>query len=256
MKTFCVYRIFCYCTLKSYVGATCQGKKRCHRHFSDLKRGIHASLRLQNAYDKYGKHNFEFEILEDGISDDEISSREQYWMDVHWAFKNGYNSRKEAVRIPSSEEIAIWRKLRPPRGGARRCKAIVSYDIQTKKIEKFESVWAARSLPFHKGLPSTLSGKTITCAGKLWFYEDEFNEYNLEVKLSKFLSIPEGCRRFYLKPKTLRLIENTIIRNDGKMYKNGLEAARDLGVNKDAVCAMLRGERENVAGYTFKFLGN
>jgi len=39
---------------------------------------------------KYGIENFKFEIIEE-CSDEEVDTREIYWIDYYDTFKNGYN---------------------------------------------------------------------------------------------------------------------------------------------------------------------
>lgn len=48
---------------KVYVGQTNNLKLRKQNHFADLKANIHHNKHLQSAWNKYGKENFEFEVL-------------------------------------------------------------------------------------------------------------------------------------------------------------------------------------------------
>lgn len=78
---------------KRYIGSTIGIKWRKSTHFSLLKRGKHHSLALQRAYNKYGEDAFFFAIIEDGISQDYLIEREQYWLDK---LKPEYNVLKMA----------------------------------------------------------------------------------------------------------------------------------------------------------------
>lgn len=57
-----------------------------------FKNNKHDNPYLQNAYNKYGKNNFKFEIIEECIVDNLIS-REQYYLDKMkpWKREIGYN---------------------------------------------------------------------------------------------------------------------------------------------------------------------
>lgn len=70
---------------KCYVGSTVHLDQRRMEHFSRLANNKHINAHLQNAYNKYGREAFDFEILETIDIDDNIKDkllkREQFWID-------------------------------------------------------------------------------------------------------------------------------------------------------------------------------
>jgi len=66
---------------KMYVGLTINPKSRKKDHFVLLKANKHYNSYLQNAVNKYGIENFEFEILED-YPEDFLFSMENYWCNI------------------------------------------------------------------------------------------------------------------------------------------------------------------------------
>lgn len=66
---------------KKYIGSSIDVMKRRNRHFSELKNNKHKNIYLQNAYNKYGKENFIFYILEMVNDDKELIVKEQYYID-------------------------------------------------------------------------------------------------------------------------------------------------------------------------------
>lgn len=70
---------------KCYVGSTIHLDQRRREHFSKLANNKHINAHLQNAYNKYGREAFDFEILETIDIDDNIKDkllkREQFWID-------------------------------------------------------------------------------------------------------------------------------------------------------------------------------
>lgn len=70
---------------KCYVGSTIHLDQRRKQHFSRLAHNKHVNKHLQNAYNKYGREAFEFEVLEIIDIDDSIKenllTREQFWID-------------------------------------------------------------------------------------------------------------------------------------------------------------------------------
>jgi len=76
---------------KIYVGSTNNFRVRWQRHIRDLDLGIHAGSKLQRAWIKYGKDNFEFAVIEYVDNLELLLIREQYWLDCLCAVKFGYN---------------------------------------------------------------------------------------------------------------------------------------------------------------------
>lgn len=70
---------------KCYVGSSIHLELRQKEHFSKLASNRHPNTHLQNAYNKYGKESFEFEIIETLDIGDDIKEmllqREQFWID-------------------------------------------------------------------------------------------------------------------------------------------------------------------------------
>ena len=58
-----IYKITNKIDGKCYIGQSSNIKKRFKDHRYDLKYNKHDNPYLQNAYNKYGKDNFKFEIL-------------------------------------------------------------------------------------------------------------------------------------------------------------------------------------------------
>lgn len=77
-----VYKITNILNKKCYVGSTTGLlKNRCSNHNTKLNHNKHENIHLQNAWNKYGKENFEFSLLE-LCSVDKTLEREQYYIDI------------------------------------------------------------------------------------------------------------------------------------------------------------------------------
>lgn len=61
----CIYQIKNTVNSKIYIGSTKNFKSRKNEHLSSLRSGKHHCIYLQRSYEKYGKNNFIFEILEE-----------------------------------------------------------------------------------------------------------------------------------------------------------------------------------------------
>jgi len=65
---------------KVYIGSSVNLKGRRYKHFWMLEKGIHDNPHLQNSYNKFGKENFKFEILEN-CECNILVERENYYID-------------------------------------------------------------------------------------------------------------------------------------------------------------------------------
>lgn len=100
----CVYQILNTVTDKFYIGHSIDYDVRWWEHERKLKTNKHDNPYLQAAWNKYGKDAFEF-ILIELVPENEMLSREQYWIDKLGACDNqlGYNINPNALRPPSSK---------------------------------------------------------------------------------------------------------------------------------------------------------
>ena len=85
-----IYKITCLVNNKSYIGQSVSIKRRWATHKRELASGIHYNAYLQRAYNKYGKENFVYEILE-LCPKEKLNEREQFYINIFDTFKNGYN---------------------------------------------------------------------------------------------------------------------------------------------------------------------
>jgi len=84
-----VYKIVNLLDGKCYVGSTANFSRREYQHRYRLERNKSEHVRLQNAWNKYGRDAFKFEPIEYCAPDQRII-REQYWIDQ---LKPAYNMR-------------------------------------------------------------------------------------------------------------------------------------------------------------------
>lgn len=74
-----------------YVGSTSKSlRRRAYNHRIELRQGIHPNIHLQRSWRKYGENAFEFVVLEE-CEPERCFELEQWWMDLHDAYRNGYN---------------------------------------------------------------------------------------------------------------------------------------------------------------------
>lgn len=101
----CIYYIKNLINYKIYVGETIDYNYRFYKHKYELENNIHDNNHLQNAFNKYGEENFEFDIIIK-IQECYLTKAEQYWMDYYKSYnrENGYNIIKNANRSNKARE--------------------------------------------------------------------------------------------------------------------------------------------------------
>lgn len=92
-----VYKITCISTGKMYIGSSNLCKRRRTDHLCELRHNRHGSIRLQNAFNKYGEGAFEFEVIE-YCPLNEIRDTEQKYLDAARSYDRdvGYNMSPSA----------------------------------------------------------------------------------------------------------------------------------------------------------------
>lgn len=90
---------------KIYIGSSKNIKSRWRRHKSDLNRGDHRNPHLQSAWNKYGKDEFEFYVLEE-CKEEKLIEKENYYIYLHKTIDNkyGYNLT-DANRLNVSDTV-------------------------------------------------------------------------------------------------------------------------------------------------------
>jgi group I intron endonuclease len=96
MSKSAIYKITNIATGRFYIGSTNNLKRRWAHHRGLLKNKKHHNSYLQHSYNKHGKENFVFEIIEE-VTEENLLIREQYFLDTLQPFENnGYNISKIA----------------------------------------------------------------------------------------------------------------------------------------------------------------
>lgn len=102
-----IYKITNIINKKFYIGKSQNALNRMVTHFSQLQRNNHFSIQLQSDFNKYGIENFTFQILEKVKVDENLNDRENYWIQITHASKNGYNISEKKNKINTKQEIEL-----------------------------------------------------------------------------------------------------------------------------------------------------
>lgn len=93
-----IYKITFNGTNKCYIGSSFDIATRKTTHLNYFKNNNHHSVKLQNAFNKYGINNLIFEVIEEyfDVTRNELFEREQFYIDKYNSFTGGYNMSPSA----------------------------------------------------------------------------------------------------------------------------------------------------------------
>jgi len=170
----CIYKITNIINNKVYIGSSASGfLRRKNIHVCDLSKNKHHSKKLQNRWNKHGKENFKFEVIE-YCESSKLLEKEQYWINFYDSYHKGYNATPIAGNCkgrPVSEEtrLKIMKSLKGRKvirtiehninNGKSRRKIVFQYNKVGDIINKFES--AASAAKFFQVDPATISANCL-----------------------------------------------------------------------------------------------
>ncbi len=282
-----IYGLRCIVNNKYYIGATSNFKRRQREHLYKLKKNKHHSAKLQHAWNKYNEDSFVFEIMEENVSIDDLFDREQYWMDYHSAFNEGYNGSRYASPCPIGERSGMFGKISHNKGKiSNRRRPIVSYCLETGDTKHYAYVAEVIEKRDVIG-PQFLGCITLekikkngysSMWNRFWFYEEDFNLDNLksrfEIKnapspllgqkynVERRNNISKGRmgmkfsdeHRANLSKQKIGKGMRRVLRSDGQEFESVKDAALATGCDRTLISHNLSGKTKTCSGYKFTYL--
>ena len=203
---------------KFYIGSSYNINNRWNGHKACLKTNNHPSKYLQRAYNKYGKDNFIYEVLEN-CPENNLIEREQYWMDFHKIYlpENGYNISPTAGKTTgykhtqeSKEKMTILLKERISKMTPEKRKEVFGKGRRNNPISKEHCEKLKEGLK-KSGWLSSDRKKEITKLANFLKISKPILQYDLE---GNFISEHHNARialeNIGLKNKRYAVITNAI----------------------------------------------
>ncbi len=222
-----IYKITNLVNSKIYVGSSINIYNRRHTHTTKLNKNIHSSRHLQSSYNKYGRHNFLFEVIE-YCSKEVLTEREQYWID---ALKPEYNKRLIVERntglpISESARVKISETLKTRyRNGLKAYRQVHTwipidvYDLEGKFIQSYSCMKDAKVALSLKGTHSNRDIRRV-CNAKM----AKLGNYIFRYKNSE----PPGP---YYEPHNVNFIIKNLLTDEILEFSSKKEFARYLGIS-------------------------
>jgi len=152
-----------------YVGSGACLEKRITQHRTDLRGGVHANGRLQNAWNKYGEDAFEFEALlhcdaEYLIEFEQkaIDQKSEYNIRRVADSQRGYKHSDESRARMSASQTGL---RRPPEARANMSKAKMGHEVTKETRAKLSAAHLGRK----RGPPSEAHRAELSIAGKAYW---------------------------------------------------------------------------------------
>lgn len=235
-----IYAIINQLNGKAYIGQTRNKIARWSKHRKTLERGEHHNSYLQNAYNKYGKENFQYTILEqfEEISDEALGLKESEYIEKYDSLKNGYNidDGRKSISLSGRENMSL---------------AHIGNVSPKRKLDR-EAVLLFCSLSeFIGGLERPLS--TITGLNRIVFKainrRETYNEFTAEYDAlnfeEKIALLSEAIKAYHIEIPKLKNTNQQralmMIRLSSYHRKSRLEIAKLFGVDDRSVKRILDG---------------
>lgn len=222
----CIYMIKNTINNKVYIGSAIGHYRRKGQHFYLLRNNKHFNSHLQNSWNKYGESNFEFRVLEFIKDKEELSNREEFYIDK---FKSNDNSNGYNSRTYCKTNLGVKRSLES------RLKQSISKKGKTPNID-YKKVAALNSKTVsgtNKETGKTLVFKSIKEAGESLNIERTCISKVLNKKL-------KSAGGFYWDFIEKSILKNSV--NSGKLQQDNPEPSSLNGIKVDEKVQRLSGE--------------
>ena len=180
-----IYKITNIQNNKIYIGQTIRPiKDRFHRHINDALNNV-IDTHFARAIKKYGKENFKIEEIDTATSQEELTQKEQYWIQYYNSVQEGYNETDaiskcggNTYQSKTEEEMEVIKeKIRQSKLGAKNpmAKKIKRTNIVTGEEDIFDTVIScAKACGIQNGktsITTRLNGQVKSPYKKQWIFE-------------------------------------------------------------------------------------
>ena len=169
---------------KKYIGQSCDIYSRWSQHNRELNSNKHYNSRLQNAWNKYGKENFSFYIIEE-CDMDSLDKKEIEYISIEntFAYANKENSMGYNLTTGGNGQGEFTDKKRQKYRESQNSKPIyqITTDGEIIKQWKHGAREASKVLNIEQScIWNCVNNKRRTYKGFIWIYVEKYDEFNLK----------------------------------------------------------------------------
>ena len=196
-----IYKITNKVNDKVYIGQSIRPvKKRFNRHLNDALNNK-LDTHFARAIRKYGKDNFICEVIDTATNQNDLTLKEQYWIQYYDSVNVGYNETDAIQKCGGNtyasktkeELLGIYEKIRKSKIGKLNpnSKSVKCYNIETDEELFFETVRECQEYfgeKHHRFISNRVLNKTISLYKNVWriaYADGEYKEYTIGVKRKK-----------------------------------------------------------------------
>lgn len=267
-----IYQIRNKINNKIYISSTKNLERRCRLHFNALNRGDHENKYLQRAYNKQGKDDFIFEIIE--FCEPQVQFEiEQYWINKYIGNAICYNLNEKASCPPTrtkeqGNSPVFTKEQRDHLSRLQRKRYEEHPELKEEASKRRKGKYVGKDNPFSKSVICIETGKIfysmtdaakyidcrgqdisnccrknqLTVKGFHWLYKEEYDKLN-SMDLQNILN-----RKYKHFSRKCMCIETQ------KIYNSGKEAAQDLNCCISSISVACNNPTKSIKGYHFKFI--
>ena len=231
---------------KTYVGQSKDIYSRWDTHFCDFKHLRHNNIYFQRSWNKYGKDNFEFKIIEI-CNIESLNEREIYWVSYYNSYNPifGYNlTLGGSQNYDFSEEFL--QKMRESHES--QAISIIQLDLDGNIINvwKYGAREASKKLNYHQStIWKCINGLQPTYENFIWMEYEEYKEVGVD------LNYYENNMRFK-RIAQLTYHGKEII----KIWNNTSDIRASLGFDTCSITKVCRGKNASLYGFKWTYYVN
>ena len=249
--------VYCFTNLingKKYVGSTVQlPEERRKQHYNDANTERKKNYPLYQAFKKYGKDNFLFEVLvEKECSEQEIRLIEREYIEkLNTLTPNGYNQTLNTEH--SFQDPLVYKKVSETKREQSKQVAMLTLEEELVKIFRSIADCAEETGYDEKKIGACCRGERKTTQNHIFYWLDENDNY----------IIPEYKRDYYKgdinttqKQITNRKVAKVDLKTDEiiEIYDSVALAGRLNDCDASGISKVCRGKRNQVKGFKWKYI--